>query len=481
MKKGKNKSSARNAPRGRGQKAKPKTPKKPTKPKPGPKSPPSSSGPAPSSSTLVGPGGRLFADPVPGADEATFQVNNTSAQYYSSPYYKLHQYQMQPVPAPSMVQPRMSLSDVTGTPFTDAIATDRTISFHAVGDTGAANVSSTRPVQTVIQQEAGVADAMAADVAAGGPLAPSFFFHLGDIIYQFGEAQYYYDQFYEPFRRYDRPIFAVPGNHDGSVYGSSTTTPAIPTLQAYLANFCAPAPGPAPNAGGLVRTLMTQPGVYFTLDAPFVSVIGLYSNVLEGPGVISSQGGAYPTMNDDQLTFLKAELVRLKPAREAGQQAIVIALHHPPASTDGLHGGTLGLSNDLDSCYLAAGIGPDAVLSGHAHLYQRFSHTVAGLNRTIPYIVSGSGGFNATSPQYKSPVAGTTIDTFTLETVPEVNFGYLTLTVDMTGAAGALTIKYRSVNTSYSDSVTVPLSPPTSPSAAAKKDARPKMRLPRRG
>ena len=31
---------------------------------------------------------------------------------------------------------------------------------------------------------------------------------------------------------------------------------------------------------------MTQPGVYFTLDAPFVSIIGLYTNVLEGPGVL---------------------------------------------------------------------------------------------------------------------------------------------------------------------------------------------------
>jgi hypothetical protein len=38
---------------------------------------------------------------------------------------------------------------------------------------------------------------------------------------------------------------------------------------------------------------MTQPGVYFTLDAPYVSIIGLYSNVLEHPGVISSQGGRF--------------------------------------------------------------------------------------------------------------------------------------------------------------------------------------------
>lgn len=45
---------------------------------------------------------------------------------------------------------------------------------------------------------------------------------------------------------------------------------------------------------------MTQPGVSFTLDAPFVSIIGLYTNVLEGPGVISSESGRYP-IGDEQL------------------------------------------------------------------------------------------------------------------------------------------------------------------------------------
>ncbi len=29
---------------------------------------------------------------------------------------------------------------------------------------------------------------------------PSFFFHLGDVVYYFGESSYYYDQFYEPYR-----------------------------------------------------------------------------------------------------------------------------------------------------------------------------------------------------------------------------------------------------------------------------------------
>lgn len=59
---------------------------------------------------------------------------------------------------------------------------------------------------------------MAADLTVGDNV-PAFLFHLGDVVYNFGEGQYYYDQFYEPFRGYDRPIFAIPGNNDGAIYG----------------------------------------------------------------------------------------------------------------------------------------------------------------------------------------------------------------------------------------------------------------------
>jgi hypothetical protein len=417
----------------------------------------SAKGPTPP--PLIGNGGRLFANPAPGADETSFQVDNTSVAYYNSPYYLLHQYQLQPVPAPSSPQPAMNLSDVVAAPMIAGIQAAKKIVFNAVGDTGAATQSATQSAAVSIAHEGSVADAMAADVAAGGPAAPSFFFHLGDVVYHFGEGQYYYDQFFEPFRAYDRPIFAVPGNHDGVVFGPSTSVPQIPTLEAFVRNFCAAAPGPSPDSGGAVRSVMTQPGVYFTLDAPFVSIIGLYSNVLEGPGVISSQGGQYPSMTDDQVTFLQAELTRLKPARDAGQIAILVAVHHPPASADSEHGGTVGLSSDIDAACTAAGIWPDAVMSGHAHLYQRFSRSVTGLGRTIPYIVSGSGGFAASKPQTTAK-KGTTIGAFTLVTPPEIDFGYLTVTVDMTGKVGTLTIGYRSVNQpKVRDSVTVKLTP----------------------
>jgi hypothetical protein len=405
---------------------------------------------------LAGPGTRLYAEPKPSPDETSFRVDNTSSEYYNSVYYLAHKDQVQPVPEPHMGVPtNIDLTDFVPAEVLAAVDAAGKITFHSVGDTGAAKVNRSQTAATAIEHEANVADAMAADVRTGGAGGPAFFFHLGDVIYNFGEAQYYYDQFYEPFRDYDRPIFSIPGNHDGMVFGATSATPQVPTLEAFLRNFCADEAGPSPDSGGLVRTLMTQPGVYFTLDAPYVSIIGLYSNVLDsGAGVISSQGGKFPTVGDDQLTFLTSELERLKPEREAGNRAVLIAVHHPPASVDAKHGGSTGLEADIDTCCQDAGLWPDAILSGHAHLYQRFTRVVNG--KHIPYVVSGSGGFAATPPQSSAPKAPYTIGDTTLEVDPIVDFGYLTITTD----AKSLTITFKTAEkgaVTVKDSVTVDL------------------------
>ena len=174
---------------------------------------------------LSGARGRLFADPQPAAGEIAFQVDNTSAAYYESAYYKLHKRDLQPVPKPRTAQPRIDLADVLQPEFVDAITATETLTFHAVGDTGAAKVNAFQTASQALANEANVADAMARDVQEGGATGPAFFFHLGDVVYNFGEGQYYYDQFYEPFRAYDRPIFAIPGNHDGMVFGDKPDLP----------------------------------------------------------------------------------------------------------------------------------------------------------------------------------------------------------------------------------------------------------------
>jgi len=372
-----------------------------------------------------GPKGQFYADPKPTPDEIKFKVDNTSSAYYNSPYYLAHKDQVQRIPTARNTDP-LDLADYVPQDILDAIGSAGKIVFHSVGDTGAAKVNRSQSVATAIGQEGHVADAMVADITRG-PNLPAFFFHLGDVIYNFGEAQYYYDQFYDPFRGYDRPIFAIPGNHDGMVFGQGSSAPQVPTLDAFLTNFCAPTAGPSPDSGGLVRSMMTQPGVYFTLDAPFVSIIGLYTNVLDsGVGIISSQGGHFP-VSDDQLDFLKEQLVRLKPMRDKLQRAIVLATHHPPLSADAKHGGSTGIIKDIDTCCKAAGVWPDIVLSGHAHLYQRFTRVVNG--KETPYIVSGSGGYAATAPT-KLPPAPITVGDHTLAVDPIVDFGYLTIETD---------------------------------------------------
>src|SRR5580700_2775549 len=378
---------------------------------------------------LLGPGGRLFAEQQPGKDEVSFRVDNTSEAYYNSPYYELHKNDLQQIPAPRKnVSMQLQLADFTGPAIISAIQQAGKITFHSVGDTGAAKVNREQTVERALQNEEEVADAMAKDVATGGPDGPAFFFHLGDVIYNFGEAQYYYDQFYDPYRAYDRPIFAIPGNHDGMVFGQGSSAPQVPTLDAFLTNFCAADAAPSPDAGGLMRSVMTQPGVYFRLDAPFVSILGLYSNVLDsGPGVISSQGGHFPLV-DDQLDFLKRELANLKPERAANKRAVIIAVHHPPLSADAKHGGSLGIGKDLDACCKAAGLYPDALLCGHAHLYQRFTRVMPD-GKEIPYVVAGSGGFAATTPKALPPPP-ITIGDHTLVIAPIVNFGYLTIETD---------------------------------------------------
>jgi hypothetical protein len=409
----------------------------------------------PWTSKLVGPGGQLFGDPAPSPDETAFQVDNTSEAYYNSPYYTQHENDIEAVPTGPPAAP-LELQSIVGADFLAPIIAAKKIAFHSVGDTGASTTSS-------ITSEATVADAMTADLTAAdaAAAAPAFFFNLGDVIYNFGEAAYYYDQFYEPFREYDRPIFAIPGNHDGAVtYTHGGSTPDVASLQAFIANFCATAPGPPQNAGGLARTTMTQPGVYWTLDAPFVSIIGLYTNVLEGPGVITDQNGTYPTLTGDkQYGWLVNELTRLAPQRKALQRAVILACHHPPVSADLVHGGATGLSQDLDRAFAQAGLWPDAILSGHAHIYQRFSRAVNG--KDLPYVVAGSGGHARTVPTgEKSGEAPVTWNDFTLVTGPTLEYGYLTITVDMTTAtAPVLTIAFSApAGPSAADQVTVTLS-----------------------
>src|SRR5882757_8256048 len=85
------------------------------------------------------PPARLFGEPDWSPDETKFQVNNTSVQYYGSPYYKLHKSTLQSIPPPRAgAALQVQLADIIGQAQVNAIQQSGRIVFHAAGDTGAA-------------------------------------------------------------------------------------------------------------------------------------------------------------------------------------------------------------------------------------------------------------------------------------------------------------------------------------------------------
>ena len=137
-----------------------------------------------------------FAQPAPTADPTEFQVKHapdTAAYAAIDKLNAAHKLAPQPFPKPrGGVEPVLTLQQVLGNNAA-AIATIQSegqIVFHAGGDCG----STIGP-----KSQNDVTDKMVSDFVGEAPgEVPQFNFLLGDIVYSFGELQYYYDQFYEP-------------------------------------------------------------------------------------------------------------------------------------------------------------------------------------------------------------------------------------------------------------------------------------------
>ena len=281
------------------------------------------------------PTGRAFGDP----DLTPDNFSSFSKQEIAADAAAKGIEQLQPIPPVRSTAP-MDLSTVIGAGAADAIRSSGKITFHAVGDTGGIHSP---------QFQFAVADAMGADVSNSDA---AFWYHLGDVVYYFGQEQYYFEQFYDPYRDYNAPIFAIPGNHDGAVFKGESGN----SLDAFVANFCTPQPTRSLDSQGAVRTTMDQPGAYFVLNAPFVKFIGLYSNTSEGgtEGVISG-----PKVGDAQLLFLEQQLEAAKAERADGDvRALIIATHHPPFTGSPSHVPSPTMPQQIDKACSDAGIQP---------------------------------------------------------------------------------------------------------------------------
>jgi len=191
------------------------------------------------------------------------------------------------------------------------------IVFHTVGDTGGIkNPKSQRAVAAV----------MKGDLNKDRNERPSFFYHLGDVVYYNGEYTQYYEQFYEPYDHYDAPIFSIPGNHDGD-----PATPLQTSLDGWVSYFMTAHPHVDPESHDAPRVTMSQPNVYFTLECPLVTFVGMYTNVPEG--------GSIDSVQQQWLTH------ELDTAPQ--DKALIVCLHHPVYSFDDHHSGSPRMADVL--------------------------------------------------------------------------------------------------------------------------------------
>ncbi len=251
----------------------------------------------------------------------------------------------EPIPASWRTPPVMSLDEVLDKPAVQLIQNSGRIVFHSIGDSGGIK----EPAHQFAVADAMTADLSGKDFSKG---SPAFLFHLGDVVYYFVQEVYYFDQFYDPYRDYNAPILAIPGNHDGVMFPKEA---AKYSLEPFFNNFCSEKPTHLSEAQGCARTTMTQPGVYFTLDAPFVKIIGLYSNTSESTGELHGPSG-----DTQQLNFLAAQLqVAVTQRNHGDQRALIIAVHHPPFTGSVNHFPSPGMLKDIDAACKQAGIMPD--------------------------------------------------------------------------------------------------------------------------
>ena len=268
-------------------------------------------------------------------------------------------------PATGLPPYRMELETVLDSATINKIVNSGKLVFHAVGDTGGVNTA------TYIDN---VAKFMECDVdTLPSPNRPSFFYHLGDVVYYDGEGANYWSEFYEPYLNYHAPIVAIPGNHDGDVNPATGET----SLQAFVRNFCAQSAVISPDNRDSLRRTMTQPNVFWTFNTPLVTIIGMYSNCPEGGQI-----------GDTQRQWFIGEL------KDAPKDLpIILSIHHPIYSAYGGKPGSTRLKDLLETACAKARRAPDAVLTGHVHDYQRFSAPLLD-KPAVPFIIAGAGGYN---------------------------------------------------------------------------------------
>ena len=173
---------------------------------------------------------------------------------------------------------------------------------------------------------------------------------------------------------------------------------------------------------------MDLPNPYWTLTTPFVTIIGLFSNVSETEA----------ELHQDQIDWFKGELQ----AADANK-ALIVAIHHPPYSGDDEHSGSTVSEKVLFESFAETKRYPHLILSGHVHNYQRFTVKAERRSRFPvwwPAMAAIRSLASCTRSDGQWPEAPMKLsDTLTLEQYDQDRFGFLRFEISKDQIVGIYT------------------------------------------
>lgn len=205
-----------------------------------------------------------------------------------------------------------------------------------------------------------------------------------DVVYPAGDVNEYEDKFYEPYREWLKPIYALPGNHDW-----------YDELEGFMFHFCGAEPPPTGGDGHIDRPPLWrkprspkagayrcrerrpasrgafQPAPYFVVDAGPIALVCVDTGI---KGNLDRSQGEWLLRVSRNIDKPKVLLT--------GKPLIVDGSYDP--------GRIASFDRTVDDIVRDADHGYVAAVGGDIHNYQRYP--VAVRDRSIEYIVSGGGG-----------------------------------------------------------------------------------------
>lgn len=121
-----------------------------------------------------------------------------------------------------------------------------------------------------------VMDQQISDVKQDNKPAPAFYYILGDVVYYNGESSLYNSQFYEPYQIYHASILRFQAiMMERHIFVREIL---VENETRYLVSCGTFAIQRAITIALTDRPTMRQPDVYWTLNTPLATIVGLFSN-----------------------------------------------------------------------------------------------------------------------------------------------------------------------------------------------------------